>query len=244
MLAILEQCHICDAKRNWPRHGCTLTLKIETTKHQSWGNWGRGYASSYRSRPYRYFRYHDVVWDDKNRFAICPQRHRTSKEALKCGARRRRALQLGRSRIVLTSVKRAFRNPPGGATPRGRIEGLSETAWTILKQVYEGRCYYCNRMTSKLQKEHLIPLARGGTNHVSNIVPACWSCNRRKSTLTDKEFFKLLADEAEYSSRRRRAAGVSPPPRLIEDHRWGGKQIDRIDRAIFPHPIASAALLV
>ena len=48
-----------------------------------------------------------------------------------------------------------------------------------------------------------MPLARGGTNHIDNIVPACPICNRRKGTLTDQEYFKLLADEREYATRRR-----------------------------------------
>lgn len=75
----------------------------------------------------------------------------------------------------------------------------------ILKDLYEHRCYYCGRKTGLLQKEHLIPLARGGVNNVSNIVPACPPCNLLKGTLTDQEFLTLLADRADYRAKRRSA---------------------------------------
>jgi hypothetical protein len=65
--------------------------------------------------------------------------------------------------------------------------------------MYGNRCYYCGRGGGKLQKEHRVPLARGGDNYISNIVPSCESCNRRKGIRTDDEFFKLLADEHDYS---------------------------------------------
>jgi RNase P subunit RPR2 len=65
--------------------------------------------------------------------------------------------------------------------------------------MYDNRCYYCDKGGGLLQREHRIPLARGGDNDISNIVPACENCNRRKGIKTDDEFFKLLADKWEYS---------------------------------------------
>ena len=49
---------------------------------------------------------------------------------------------------------------------------------------------------------HRIPLARGGSNSIENIIPACSSCNRRKHMLTELEFRARLAAE-----KRRAAAG-------------------------------------
>lgn len=48
-------------------------------------------------------------------------------------------------------------------------------------------CCYCNRRRP-LQIEHKVPIARGGTNHISNIALACGTCNRRKHTKTHREF--------------------------------------------------------
>jgi 5-methylcytosine-specific restriction endonuclease McrA len=48
-------------------------------------------------------------------------------------------------------------------------------------------CVYC-RQSKKLTVDHIIPLARGGTDNIENIVPACRSCNSRKNTKTAEEF--------------------------------------------------------
>lgn len=58
---------------------------------------------------------------------------------------------------------------------------------------YQHRCYYCGRVFEKLTADHRIPLARGGSNDISNIVPACRPCNTSKSTKTDTEFLAWLA---------------------------------------------------
>lgn len=48
-------------------------------------------------------------------------------------------------------------------------------------------CYYCHQ-PSKLTVDHVIPLARGGTDDITNIVPACQSCNSKKNAKTADEF--------------------------------------------------------
>lgn len=51
--------------------------------------------------------------------------------------------------------------------------------WLALQQRYDFKCFYCGR-ESKLTKDHIIPISKGGEDTIENIVPACWSCNRRK----------------------------------------------------------------
>lgn len=36
--------------------------------------------------------------------------------------------------------------------------------------------------------DHSVPLARGGTEYLRNLVPACVPCNRAKGDLTSREF--------------------------------------------------------
>ncbi len=58
------------------------------------------------------------------------------------------------------------------------------------------RCYYCGCVPGKLTPDHAIPLARGGSNDITNLVPACLSCNKRKGTRTKDEYLARLQEKA------------------------------------------------
>ena len=51
-------------------------------------------------------------------------------------------------------------------------------------------CYYCGTpLTIRgATKDHVIPTERGGSDDLFNTVPACWTCNRLKGTMTESEF--------------------------------------------------------
>lgn len=54
---------------------------------------------------------------------------------------------------------------------------------------YGGRCHWCRRpIRGTPHADHLIPLSRGGSNDISNIVPACAKCNLTKSAKMPWEF--------------------------------------------------------
>lgn len=48
-------------------------------------------------------------------------------------------------------------------------------------------CVYCGA-EGRLQIEHIVPLARGGTNDLTNLTVACKTCNLEKRTKTAEEF--------------------------------------------------------
>jgi len=50
------------------------------------------------------------------------------------------------------------------------------------------RCAYCGATDRPLHCDHIIPLSRGGTNVVSNLVTACQDCNLAKSNKTLEEW--------------------------------------------------------
>lgn len=53
----------------------------------------------------------------------------------------------------------------------------------------KGCCAYCNEpLAHGWELDHVIPLSRGGTNTVDNVVFACPSCNRHKMTRTPEEW--------------------------------------------------------
>jgi len=85
------------------------------------------------------------------------------------------------------NVRRARKSANGGSHTREE--------WSLLKQAFGHACAYCNRVCDRLSKDHDIPLSRGGTDAIGNIVPACLPCNRRKHAKTGAEFAALLRSE-------------------------------------------------
>lgn len=67
---------------------------------------------------------------------------------------------------------------------RGRIRAASfaftELDWARLLRRYGYACAYCGVRRDDLQREHVVPLARGGSHGIGNIVPACPPCNYAK----------------------------------------------------------------
>lgn len=55
------------------------------------------------------------------------------------------------------------------------------------------KCYYCKidvKVGFNLNMDHVIPLSRGGTHTIENLVPSCKLCNLRKGTKSIEEFLK------------------------------------------------------
>lgn len=57
---------------------------------------------------------------------------------------------------------------------------LTAAQWKAIKEHYGHRCVYCGRKMQRLTQDHIIPLSKGGTHTVQNVVPACLSCNSKK----------------------------------------------------------------
>lgn len=56
----------------------------------------------------------------------------------------------------------------------------------VIKALYDQECLYCGAPAEAA--DHFDPLARGGLHCVENLVPACQSCNSRKSAREPIEF--------------------------------------------------------
>ena len=66
--------------------------------------------------------------------------------------------------------------------------------WEALLVYHGSRCAYCGS-ADRIEADHRIPLHRGGSNAIENILPACRHCNRRKHRRTEEEFRALLQAE-------------------------------------------------
>lgn len=64
----------------------------------------------------------------------------------------------------------------------------SNGEWETLKAQYNWTCPSCNKQEPniKLTRDHIIPIARGGSDNIENIQPLCSKCNSIKGTLTIK----------------------------------------------------------
>ena len=102
------------------------------------------------------------VWRDANR-----ERHReNSRRWVENNPVRYREIQ------KLASRKRR-------AIKAGLSEHHTEEQWNDLLNKYGNCCIACGA-TGKLEADHVVPIALGGTNDIANIQPLCRSCNARK----------------------------------------------------------------
>ena len=60
------------------------------------------------------------------------------------------------------------------------LSDLTAEQWDMIKDHYGHRCVYCGRKMQRLTQDHIIPLIKGGNHTLTNIVPACRSCNSKK----------------------------------------------------------------
>jgi 5-methylcytosine-specific restriction endonuclease McrA len=86
---------------------------------------------------------------------------------------------------------------------RIRIERLDEhftaTQWKALCDFYNHTCLCCGRCEPELMltPDHVIPIARGGSNSIRNIQPLCLACNKQKhaKTIDYRQEFNLFLEQ-------------------------------------------------
>lgn len=83
----------------------------------------------------------------------------------------------------------------------GQIGRHSALDFVRMQRRYGGLCAYCGEQPGDT-RDHVLPVTRGGSDSIGNILPACAPCNSSKGT-------RLLA-EWRYASRRV-AGGFSTP---------------------------------
>ena len=59
------------------------------------------------------------------------------------------------------------------------VQDLTDAQWAALRTLWGG-CAYCGATGTPLQRDCVLPVARGGRYTVGNVVPACPSCNSSK----------------------------------------------------------------
>lgn len=73
---------------------------------------------------------------------------------------------------------------------RNKMEGYMKKLnkrQTVLAKC-DGRCAYCGESGHYLAVEHVVPKSQGGSNHISNLLPSCTSCNSSKGVRSLEDF--------------------------------------------------------
>ena len=156
--------------------------------------WRAAHRDQKRARDRAYYQSHKANWarvtpeqkakhvaDSTRRFKADPQR---AYAALRITRAKRpehyRLIQVaGRERYIARK-----HGAPGSFTAAELVEKFA---------LLGNCCLYCGRDDVKLEADHKIPLSRGGSNDIANIVPACRSCNARKCDHTAAEFLAEAA---------------------------------------------------
>ena len=80
------------------------------------------------------------------------------------------------------------------ARAQAALGSFTAHEWRELQERWGGVCAYDGK-SGPLEADHRVPLSRGGTNFIDNILPACRRCNGRKHEMTEEEFRARLATE-------------------------------------------------
>lgn len=76
---------------------------------------------------------------------------------------------------------------------RMSLNGGSHTRieWIALKASFGNKCAFCGS-EEKVQRDHILPICKGGRDSIDNIQPLCWRCNFRKGPrIISKDQFLL-----------------------------------------------------
>ena len=66
-----------------------------------------------------------------------------------------------------------------------RAKGTHTPAeWIALKNEFQCRCVRCGDGTMRLDKDHIVPVYKGGSDSIDNIQPLCARCNASKGPET------------------------------------------------------------
>lgn len=78
---------------------------------------------------------------------------------------------------------------------RGAPGSHSHVEWLEKCSLSSWLCFYCGTLLDQktVTRDHVVPISRGGSNDIDNIVPCCSSCNSKKK---DKAIEEFCAKEA------------------------------------------------
>lgn len=62
--------------------------------------------------------------------------------------------------------------------------------WEKLVSFHDGKCCICGSAETMMVKDHILSVARGGSDSIDNLQPLCWKCNIAKGSQDDTDYRK------------------------------------------------------
>lgn len=137
----------------------------------------REYREQNREKERERFRRYDAANREKRRTAIA-KRRAEDPDYHRMLSRKHRAAHLETYRARCRAYWHRRRS---GADPAAEVDAYAEL---LLLQP----CAYCGEYAERMTIDHVVPLSRGGTHTIENIVAACGPCNSSKGAKSLEEW--------------------------------------------------------
>ncbi len=85
---------------------------------------------------------------------------------------------------------RLFRNPVATVVQNRVARRSMRPKRQTVFQKTDGICHYCASSAETI--DHMVPLSRGGSNDIENLIGACKKCNGDKGNATAEEYFETI----------------------------------------------------
>jgi 5-methylcytosine-specific restriction endonuclease McrA len=157
---------------------CGVTFQNSYTKPRCGGVWTKTGCAWKNRQKYKYTEGMNRWYRD--RLDPVQQERRNARSRKSYAKHRQRANEYSRrwykehpeqARIIWNRRRMREVNAPGEHT-------LED--WNVTRQLFGNSCYACGRSDVFLDKDHIIPVSKGGTNNKDNIAPLCKRCNNSK----------------------------------------------------------------
>ena len=142
-----------------------------------------------------YLKHRDAIrkatkqYADSNRVVVRARSRKRALETKEQNNERARAWYVANKQLMIDRAKDWKKKHPDSVRANTRdyasrrsnaIGRFTSYDYTKLLNRYKGMCAYCS--SSKANSiDHVVPLSKGGTNYIGNILPVCSTCNSSKA---------------------------------------------------------------
>ena len=110
------------------------------------------------------------------------------------------------TRLAVEHVKfdtQLMENPEISGVEYQRGTLFEAELWEYLLEKFGRKCFYCSTKNVPLEKEHILPKAKGGTDRASNLTVSCRDCNIKKGNRHPDEITGELGKRVRFRTPRR-----------------------------------------